>query len=202
MVCVKVLLAELKAKEPAEEDILRCKQARMMAMRTMVMAMRIMVMKVTKMNSSEKSRRLGFPRVIWLAWHPGWESANKLVMMIWTQITNHTGERGDCQVWTIYRGFCATDRGYPEGIWQGDQFTFLAHIFHIILRAFDKVGTIGRAARFCELNLILQNFAEQRDVDLFDIDTPLILAFFKMFPHYWTPGVCEFNVRLLNEELL
>ena len=79
---------------------------------------------------------------------------------------------------------------------------FLAHIIHIILRAFDKVGTIGRAARFCELNLILQNFAEQRDVDLFDIDTPLILTFSKMFPHYWTPGVCEFNVRLPSEGVL
>ena len=76
MVCVKVLLAELKAKEPAEEDILRCKmrlwQTRMrMAMWIMAMKMRMEVMKMVmkvmmamKMNSSGKSRRLGFPRVI------------------------------------------------------------------------------------------------------------------------------------------
>ena len=37
----------------------------------MVMRMVMKVMKVVKMNSSEKSRRLGFLRVIWLAWHPG-----------------------------------------------------------------------------------------------------------------------------------
>ena len=47
-----------------------------------------------KMKSTEKSRRLGSPRVIWPAWRPGWESPNKMLLQqAQTQTQPHTQNR-------------------------------------------------------------------------------------------------------------